>query len=117
MRIDIKEVQIMWQNGLSTARIGARFGVTRNSIAGAIFRAREQGMVFEPRPAAASSLKTRTVTGDAHVDYFEGLRHDSCRFIINDDTTRPIFCRDPVHRVSYCAAHYAICYVPPRGRS
>jgi len=117
MKIDIKKVQKLWQNGLSTSGIAFKFGVTRNAIAGAIFKARKQGMHFEPRPAAALSLKTRIVTGEPHVDYFEGLRHDTCRYIINDDTTRPIFCLKPVHRVSYCTEHYALCYVPARGRS
>ncbi len=117
MRLDLKEIQKMWQNGLSTSRIAASFGVTRNVIAGAIFRAREQGMVFDKRPSAIPVVKTRRVNGEAHVDYFKGLRRNSCRYIINDDTTRPIFCREPVKRVSYCAAHYALCYVPARGRT
>jgi hypothetical protein len=116
MKIDIKEVQVMWQLGLTTSQIGARFGATRNAIAGAINKARKKGMLFEARPAVVPTVKTRLVGGIPHVDYFEGLRYDSCRYIINDDTTCPIFCRDTVKRGSYCAAHYAICYVPAKGR-
>lgn len=41
------------------------------------------------------------------------LRHDSCRFIINDGET-PIYCGKKKERGPYCAEHYKVCYVPVR---
>ena len=35
------------------------------------------------------------------------LRIFHCRYIVNEG----IFCGDTVHRVSYCKAHYRLCYV------
>ena len=35
------------------------------------------------------------------------LRIFHCRYIVRD----AVFCGDAVHRVSYCKAHYRLCYV------
>jgi hypothetical protein len=44
-----------------------------------------------------------------------GLRYFSCRYIIGSDDERgAIFCGQEVHRVSYCKAHYRLCYLPPK---
>ena len=38
------------------------------------------------------------------------LRIFHCRYIVSDG----FFCGDEVHRVSYCKAHYRLCYVKPK---
>jgi hypothetical protein len=38
------------------------------------------------------------------------LRIFHCRYIVSDG----FFCGDEVHRVSYCKAHYQLCYVKPK---
>jgi hypothetical protein len=38
------------------------------------------------------------------------LRMFHCRYIVSDG----FFCGDEVHRVSYCKAHYRLCYVKPK---
>ena len=35
------------------------------------------------------------------------LRIFHCRYIVRD----AVFCGDTVHRVSYCKAHYRLCYI------
>jgi len=41
------------------------------------------------------------------------LRHDSCRFIIEEGET-PVYCGVKKTRGPYCADHYSKCYVPVR---
>jgi len=38
------------------------------------------------------------------------LRIFHCRYIVSEG----FFCGDTVHRVSYCKAHYRLCYLPPK---
>ena len=38
------------------------------------------------------------------------LRIFHCRYIVSG----ALFCGDTVHRVSYCKAHYRLCYLPPK---
>ena len=40
------------------------------------------------------------------------LRIFHCRYLVNEAET--LFCGDTVHRVSYCKAHYRLCYLPPK---
>ena len=38
------------------------------------------------------------------------LRIFHCRYIVSG----ALFCGDTVHRVSYCKAHYRLCYIPTK---
>ncbi len=38
------------------------------------------------------------------------LRLFSCRYIVKQDE-EALFCGSEVHRVSYCEAHYRLCYI------
>jgi len=40
------------------------------------------------------------------------LRMFHCRYIVNE--AEGLFCGGEVHRVSYCKAHYRLCYVKPK---
>jgi hypothetical protein len=40
------------------------------------------------------------------------LRLINCRYVIgSDEDLGAIFCGSEVHRVSYCRAHYRLCYI------
>lgn len=42
------------------------------------------------------------------------LRIFHCRYIVDTDADHgTIFCGAEVHRVSYCKAHYKLCYITP----
>ena len=43
-----------------------------------------------------------------------GLRYFSCRYVVgSDEALGAMFCGAVVHKVSYCRAHYALCYITP----
>jgi hypothetical protein len=41
------------------------------------------------------------------------LKSTSCRYILNDDQYRPIYCGALKEKRSYCSKHYALCYYGP----
>ena len=42
------------------------------------------------------------------------LRWWMCRYITNEDMSRPEFCCETVVRGSYCKQHAKLCYLPPK---
>ena len=42
------------------------------------------------------------------------LKWNTCRFILNKDTSRPEYCCELVTRRAYCEKHAKICYLPPK---
>ena len=58
-----------------------------------------------------------TQTGEEKQEAAEGvtilhLRLFSCRYVVGqNDEDQFLFCGQEVHRVSYCAHHYRLCYV------
>jgi hypothetical protein len=40
-----------------------------------------------------------------------GLRLFSCRYIVKQTEEEALFCGSKIHRVSYCEAHYRLCYI------
>jgi len=40
------------------------------------------------------------------------LKWSTCRYILNDDTSRPNYCCEQVTRRAYCEKHAKICYLP-----
>ena len=42
------------------------------------------------------------------------LRWGMCRYITNDDLSRPRYCCERVARGAYCERHAKICYLPPK---
>ena len=61
----------------------------------------------------AKSKETLPISGEGQqlsgVTLLE-LRIFHCRYIVSG----ALFCGDTVHRVSYCKAHYSLCYVKPK---
>jgi hypothetical protein len=104
----IKEILELWNKNYTTTQIAKELGVTRGAVAGHIFRARRDGMGVKERPAVVVRKKPTEVQFDNNITR---LRIDSCRYILNDDMTKPIFCGDPISRRAYCETHAKLCYI------
>jgi len=45
------------------------------------------------------------------------LNLNTCRYIINSDTSQAVYCCEPVTRKSYCNTHAKICYLPKEAKN
>jgi hypothetical protein len=105
----IKEIVELWNKKYTTNQIAKELGITRGAVAGHIFRARREGMNVRERPAVIiKKEKPTTVRFDNEIIR---LKIDSCRYIMNDDMTKPIFCGDTISRRAYCETHAKLCYI------
>ena len=110
----INEIKDLWDKGYSLTQIARYLKTTRNVIAGKMHRAKQNGMEFEPRTAAIIRTISNVVPqSEAGI---MRLKVDHCRFILNDDTSKPVYCCEPISRRSYCEAHANICYMPRERR-
>ena len=104
----IKDIQEMWNTGLSVAEIGRKLNVTKGVISGIIHRAKKEGVEFtqrtvtRPRPTGMKYDKGKKTVR---------LPPGGCKFITNDDTRSAIYCGEPISRYSYCEHHASICYI------
>lgn len=125
-----KKVCTLWNEGLTTSKIGEELGMTKNSIVGIVNRLRKAGVclqergsgtfkVKKPRPFVRKPQPKTAYVANEPVDIM-GLTFRSCRFIVEDGneiTTK--YCNKRVYKQSFCKDHHAICYVPirPSGKS
>lgn len=94
-------------------QIARQLKTTRNVIAGKMHRAKQGGMQFEARTSAIIR-KSPSVIHSTNLDnQTTRLKADNCRFILNDDTSQPVYCCEPIDRRSYCKQHADLCYMPP----
>jgi hypothetical protein len=108
----INDIKHLWDQGYTLTQIARYLNTTRNVIAGRMHRAKQGGMDFERR-AATVVRKTQSVTPRVELENpITRLRFGECRFILNDDTSNPVYCCEPIDRRSYCKQHADICYMP-----
>lgn len=111
----IEDIQKLWATGLSVNDIAKKMGVTKGVISGIIHRAKKEGVVFAPRTSGVVRKRSISKTIDRNpkpVSNIIKLKADSCRYILNNDMTAPIFCSNTIDQRSYCKEHALICYVP-----
>jgi hypothetical protein len=101
------DIKILWDKGLTMSQIAKEMGVTVGVIAGKINRRRE---MFAPRTPIKYQLHRPIGNSKAIL----ALNTNTCRFITNDDTSKPQYCLAPIKRRSYCEQHAALCYLPRR---
>lgn len=123
----IEKIQAMWNAGQTIDQIAYRLQSTRGKISGLMYRAKKEGMVFAEHKTDTAIREKRVIrdkkakvrTQRILVDFdneISRLKYNECRFIVNADLSIPIYCKAPISRVSYCAGHAALCYVPARGK-
>jgi hypothetical protein len=130
------EILRLWGEGYSGGQIAAALGITRNSVIGVSYRARQSGFIRKkvkvkkeektPKPKIKKEkvVKPKPTPKPEIVEYFrdvlenctiDTLRYNSCRFIVeegNYETTK--YCGKEAEKCSYCAYHYKICYFPAK---
>lgn len=113
------EILRLWNLGLSSSKIAAEIGLSRNSVIGAVHRMRQAGVEIiskdRPKSKKASIPKApkppkKDPFYDNSVDIL-GLRRSSCRFIVEEGTPEATkYCNQKAWKASYCQDHYKICY-------
>ena len=136
----------LWETGQSATEIGRQFNITRNSVIGRVYRARQSGVEMAryksiksvPKSPPAKKGSKRYIEIKAKDKYktpptpplsptpsnnnkikpvnFLDLEPWSCRYIVNEDKTNPFFCGAPKEIRSYCKIHADLCYVPSTWR-
>jgi GcrA cell cycle regulator len=103
----IEQLGQLWAQGLSTAEIGRRLGLTKNAVVGKAHR-----LSLNPRP---SPLKAPPQRRRIVVD-FSG---PSCSWPIGHPGEKTFhFCGGkPVAGKPYCAEHAALAYIRPKERN
>lgn len=112
----INDIIRLWEDGYSLTQIARHLKTTRNVVAGKMHRAKISGVVFEPRTSFHIRKVSTAPISDTLENSITRLRIDSCRYILNDDTSNPVYCCEPISRRSYCEAHAQICYMPRERR-
>jgi hypothetical protein len=105
----IKEIMELKAKGLSMAKIAQELNVTKGVIAGLLFRSKNDPVKRVRPPAVKKISVSGSVSSDIHHSIID-LKPHHCRFIKNDDTSKPIYCCKPVVARSYCAEHMKLCY-------
>jgi GcrA cell cycle regulator len=133
----------MWSEGFTGSEIGAKIGKTKNAVIGKINRLRKNGFIAYGDRLKAQKIKANIaekqkarpvqikVADPEKLPFdtakaapkprqpvmFNGLRPDSCRYVINDGNAGNfIFCNKVKKVQSYCEEHAKICYVPARSK-
>lgn len=143
---DYQQLLTLWNKGKTGTQIAEMLGTTRSAVMGKIHRAKQYGIkvkgamvrvdVIEP---PARKIKNRRIIREAKItgrplpepppppvvatkDQLKRavgimqLTPMSCRFILNDNPSRAIFCGAPKEKGSYCGEHAALCYHKPVAR-
>jgi hypothetical protein len=141
-----KNILELWDTGQSATAIGKQFNITRNSVMGRVYRARQAGVKmarYKPirtivNKAPVRKVKNRRIIMKAKKENkplpvppppptpsknkkikpvnFLDLKPWSCRYIVNEDKTNPFFCGAPKEIRSYCKVHADLCYIPSNWR-
>ena len=103
----VEQLGQLWRQGLSTAEIGRRLGLTKNAVVGKAHR-----LSLDPRP---SPLKTPPRRRPPIVIDVSG---PTCSWPIGHPGEKGFhFCSDkPMPGKPYCAAHAALAYIKPKER-
>lgn len=96
----INKIIDLWANGLTFSQISIQIGMTKKEVTRHVYEFRVRGSITSRKPA-----KRKIGILD--------LRYKSCRYIIGEDEDiGTLYCGDAAKRQSYCAHHYALCYLP-----
>jgi GcrA cell cycle regulator len=101
----VEQLGQLWRQGLSTAEIGRRLGITKNAVVGKAHR-----LSLQPRPSPVKVTTKRRVVVE-----FTG---PSCSWPIGHPGEKTFhFCgAQPVPGKPYCAEHAALAYIRPKSQ-
>lgn len=108
----IERISTLWTQGLTMTQIANDLGITKNVVAGHIHRARKSGIHLDARPKALKKIGVGRGLSSSLDHPIMHLKRNSCRFILNEDMTKPVYCCEPVAEKSYCSVHLKQCYYP-----
>lgn len=109
----IAQLTELWNQGLSTAEIGRRIGVTKNAVVGKAHRLlltpRPSPLKRRPGPRVQKAVKPRVIA----------LTGPSCSWPIGHPGDKGFrFCdAQPVPGKPYCAEHAQMAYIRPKNSS
>jgi GcrA cell cycle regulator len=106
----VSELSRLWAEGLSTAEIGRRLGLTKNAVVGKAHR-----LALAPRPSPLKSPPAPRQPRVVVIDFGGG---PSCSWPIGHPGEKGFhFCGEkPVAGKPYCTEHAAMAYVKPKER-
>jgi GcrA cell cycle regulator len=101
----ILQLGTLWRQGLSTAEIGRRLGVTKNAVVGKAHR-----LALDPRPSPLKRPPAPRLTSQPG---------PSCSWPTGHPGEKSFrFCgKRPVAGKPYCAEHAELAYVKPKDKS
>ena len=101
----IDQLAVLWKEGLSTAEIGRRLGVTKNAVVGKAHR-----LALDPRPSPLKRPPAPRVVGNPG---------PSCSWPNGHPGEKGFhFCgKRPLPGKPYCAEHAEMAYVKPKEKS
>src|SRR5579863_10341666 len=101
----ITQLTELWNQGLSTAEIGRRLGISKNAVVGKAHR-----LLLTPRPSPLKRPPAPRVVGVAA---------PSCSWPVGHPGEKGFhFCgKRPLSGKPYCADHAAMAYVKPKEKS
>ena len=99
----------LWRQGLSTAEIGRRLGLTKNAVVGKAHR-----LSLEPRPSPLKTPPRRRIVVTKHE-----ASGPTCSWPIGHPGEKGFhFCSEkPMAGKPYCTAHAALAYIRPKERN
>ncbi len=98
----IHRLSVLWKEGLSTAEIGRRLGVSKNAVVGKAHR-----LLLDPRPSPLKRPPAPRVVG---------MTGPTCSWPNGHPGDKDFhFCgKRPLPGKPYCAEHAALAYVKPK---
>lgn len=137
-----KKILELWNQGITTAKIGAEIGKTKGSVCGLLWRMRQRGLIIPTRQNIKPSDEFREKRAEKreqkarfkqngqpdllkrfdqpippeslNIGFWKLTAH-SCRYVVNDGRPEQyIFCGAPKVRGAYCKTHAEICFEPPK---
>ena len=109
----IEALSTLWSDGLSTAEIGRRLGITKNAVVG---KAHRLSLSPRPSPVKASSIPRLKLKPAARVVEMSG---PSCSWPSGHPGEKGFhFCgARAMSGKPYCAEHAAVAYVRPKSQN
>lgn len=110
----IVQLTDLWNQGLSTAEIGRRIGVTKNAVVGKAHR-----LLLTPRPSPLKRKPGPRIEKKVVKPKVVQMSGPSCSWPIGHPGDKGFhFCDErPVQGKPYCATHAQMAYIRPKSNS